>query len=79
MDEFNLADIVSSGDSLMLLKALQKRLARQIDQTDSARDVAALSKQLKDVMEMIDGYDKGQDDSKPTVLELVRSRHRKEA
>lgn len=75
-----LVDIVEDGDSLKLLKALQRRIASQLDRTDSARDVAALSKQLRDVTIEIDNYRAEADAaSTTTVLELVRKRHKKEA
>lgn len=75
-----LVEIVEDGDSLKLLKALQRRIASQLDRTDSARDVAALSKQLRDVTIEIDNYRAEADAaSTTTVLELVRKRHKKEA
>lgn len=75
-----LVDIVEDGDSLKLLKALQRRIASQLDRTDSARDVAALSKQLRDVTIEIDNYRAEADAaSTTTVLELVRKKHKKEA
>ena len=75
-----LVDVLEDGDSLKLLKALQRRIASQLDRTDSARDVAALSKQLRDVTIEIDNYRAEEDAaSTTTVLELVRKRHKKEA
>ena len=75
-----LVDVLEDGDSLKLLKALQRRIASQLDRTDSARDVAALSKQLRDVTIEIDNYRAEADAaSTTTVLELVRKRHKKEA
>ncbi|NNU27975.1 hypothetical protein [Isoptericola sediminis] len=41
------------GDELAALVALRDRLARQIDETNSARDVAALSRMLDRVLERI--------------------------
>lgn len=76
----SLVDIVNEGDSLKLLKALQKRIALQLDRTDSARDVAALSKQLRDVTIEIDNYQaESNAAATTTVLELVRKKHKKEA
>lgn len=75
-----LVEIVEDGDSLKLLKALQRRIASQLDRTDSARDVAALSKQLRDVTIEIDNYRaEAEAASTTTVLELVRKKHKKEA
>lgn len=42
------------GDRLRTLRALRDRLAREIDETRSARDVAALSRQLTEVLAEID-------------------------
>lgn len=75
-----LVDVLEDGDSLKLLKALQRRIASQLDRTDSARDVAALSKQLRDVTIEIDNYRaEAEAASTTTVLELVRKKHKKEA
>lgn len=76
----SLRELAEAGDSLALLKALQRRIATQLDRTDSARDVAALSKQLRDVTREIEDYEPSVDESpKTTTLELVRSKHKKGA
>jgi hypothetical protein len=49
-----LADVASRGDRLETLRALRDRLARELDLTASARDVAALSRQLTDVLQQIE-------------------------
>lgn len=46
----SLHDVAAKGDRLDTLRTLRNRLAQQIDETDSARDVAALSRQLTDVL-----------------------------
>lgn len=43
-----------NGSRLEALRALRDRLAAEIDATRSARDVAALSRQLTDVLAQID-------------------------
>lgn len=48
-----LADAAASEDQGRTLRALRDRLAAQIDACDSARDVAALSARLVDVLEAI--------------------------
>lgn len=53
MDTPRLADAVT-GSRLEALRALRDRLADDIDKTRSARDVAALSRQLTEVLEQID-------------------------
>ena len=51
-----LAETVQRGDSLASLQALRDRLAAQLDATSSARDVAALSRQLTDVLARIESF-----------------------
>ncbi len=76
----SLRELAEAGDSLALLKALQRRIAAQLDRTDSARDVAALSKQLRDVTREIEEYEPSVEMApKTTALELVRSKHKKGA
>ena len=50
----DLASAAASGDRLTALQALRDRLATEIDVTVSARDVAALSARLVDVLAQID-------------------------
>jgi len=50
----SLADAASTGDRLRALEALRDRLATDLDQTVSGRDVAALSQRLMDVLAQID-------------------------
>lgn len=50
----SLAAAAKAGARLGTLRALRDRLARQIDGTDSARDVASLSQRLMDVLVQID-------------------------
>lgn len=53
----SLVEITCSGDRLGTLRALRDRIALQIDETDSARDVAALAQRLMDVLEQIEHLD----------------------
>lgn len=48
-----LIDAAKSGDRLATLIALRDRLADEIENTTSGRDLAALSKQLTDVLTQI--------------------------
>lgn len=48
-----LADIVAKNNELETLKALQMKVAQTLDSTKSARDIAALSKQLREITEKI--------------------------
>lgn len=50
----SLARVASAGDRLKTLEALRDRIAEEIDRTRSARDVAALSRQLTDVLAQIE-------------------------
>lgn len=50
----NLPDAAGSGDSLAALRALRDRLAAEIHECESARDVAALSRQFRDTLTEID-------------------------
>lgn len=49
----DISSAAASGSELETLTALRDRLAWQIDVSDSARDVAALSARLVDVIERI--------------------------
>lgn len=50
----DLLSAVSSNDRRLALVALRDSLAAAIDNTDSGRDIAALSKRLMEVMAEID-------------------------
>lgn len=53
----------ASGTRLETLKALRDKLAGQIDDSDSGRDVAALSRQLTDVLIQIEDMEAGRQGS----------------
>ena len=55
----------SSGSRLVALRALRDRLARDLDETDSKRDVASLSQRLMDVLVQIDELGGGVAEVKP--------------
>jgi len=65
----SLADVASSGDRLKTLQALRDRLAEEIDRTASARDVAALSARLTDVLEQIAELDT--DEKEDDLAQLI--------
>ena len=48
-----ISDIVEKGSEIDTLKALRLKLAITIDESKSGRDIAALSKQLREVNEKI--------------------------
>ena len=51
------APVAAEGDQLNTLIALRDRLAHELDVTRSARDVAALSRQLTEVLALIADLD----------------------
>lgn len=55
MNTYNkpLIEAIEDPNSLTMLRALQYKLAATIDSTKSARDIAALSRQLREVTERI--------------------------
>lgn len=50
----SLHEVAQGGDRAATLMALRDEIAAQIDATDSGRDVAALSRQLTDVLMQIE-------------------------
>jgi hypothetical protein len=54
----DIAAAAQTGDQLAALTALRDRLAREIDECDSAKDIPALSRQLVDVMARIEAMTK---------------------
>ncbi len=69
---------------LLGLKALRDKLAKELDSCKSGRDIASLSKQLRETMEEIETAEREQgvvvEMKKPqTALELIRTKHTKEA
>lgn len=64
----------ASGDRLATLRDLRDVLALTIVETDSARDVAALSRQLTDVLEQIDTVLKADPEKKGTALDEISKR-----
>lgn len=63
---------VASGDHKRALIALRDRLAGAIDVSQSARDVAALSQRLMDVLEQLAGFPAEASGKPKTPLEAVR-------
>jgi hypothetical protein len=74
----SLSNLVSEGDDLEMLKCLRLNIARQLEDTESGRDMAALSKQFMDVTKEIRALEK----SKPkpdrrTALDDARNKRKK--
>lgn len=66
-----LAPAAATGDRLVALRQLRAVLAAQIDACESARDLAALSRQFTDVLAQIAELESGAPAEKTTVLEDV--------
>lgn len=76
MNEYNnIAEIVENGNELETLRALQMKLARTIDASNSGRDIAALSRQLQTVTGRIRELEalEAQSDN---VLDQIIAKHR---
>lgn len=67
-------DVAPKGNELETLKVLRDRLAAAIDETDSARDIAALSRQMTDVLERIEEVKSRDNTTNISSLESIRSR-----
>lgn len=69
-----LAEVVADNDHEASLKALRDRVAAQIDETDSARDVAALSNRLQDILTQLAEITSGGATRKGTALDELQER-----
>lgn len=75
----SLSDLVNEdGDELEMLKCLRHGIALQLEETDSGRDMAALSKQFMDITKEIRALEKSR--PKPdrrTALDEARNKRKK--
>ena len=71
-----LADIVAKNGKLETLKALQMKVAQTLDNTTSARDIAPLVKQLRELTSEITDYYGGSyyDDEIAGIIERCQSK-----
>lgn len=67
-----LADIVAKNDELETLKALQMKVATTLDSTTSARDIAPLVKQLRELTEKVTQL--GGNERNDAITEILRER-----
>ena len=67
-----LLEAVRTGDRRTALVALRDAVAETIDAKDSARDIAALSKRLMEVMAEIDALPDPEDEASP--LDAARNK-----
>lgn len=65
----NLIDAARSGDRRETLEALRDKLAASIQDCESGRDVAALSKRLMEVMAELDALPERSDDDELAELQ----------
>ena len=66
----SLAAVAKTGDHIKTLYALRDKLASSIDESKSARDIAALSRQITEVMALIEKA-KPPDKKKVTPLDAA--------
>jgi hypothetical protein len=70
----DLVGAAASGDRVRALRSLRDVVARTIAGTDSARDVAALSRQLTDVLAQIEAAEKAEPEKKGSPLDELQNR-----
>ena len=73
-NDIKILDTLEKGSELTTLKALQHKIAATIDESNSGRDIAALSKQLREVTEKIANLDEIESNG-DTVLNQVLRKH----
>ena len=66
--------VASTGNRLETLRSLRDLLAKQVQQTDSGRDVAALSQRLMDVLGQIDVLSAGEKSEGTPLDEFTKRR-----
>lgn len=72
--DITILNTLDKGSELTTLKALQRKIAATIDKSNSGRDIAALSKQLREVTEKISSLEE-QENNGDTVLDEIIKRH----
>lgn len=70
----SLVESVRSGSRLAALRALRDVIAETVAKTDSARDVASLSRQLMDVLGQIEAVEKTGPEERGTPLDELEKR-----
>lgn len=74
----SLPQLTEDGDEIAMLKCLRLGIARQLDQTDSARDTAALSRQYMDITREIRALEKARPNpNRRTALDEARNKRKK--
>lgn len=72
----SLAVVVAAGDRVKSLRALRDRLAADIDDCGSLRDLASLSQRLMDVLAQIEACETARPEAEGTALDELSSRRR---
>lgn len=73
-----LSALAEGGNDLEMLKCLRLGIARQLEETDSGRDMAALSKQFMDVTKEIRALERAQPKKdRRTALDDARNKRKK--
>ena len=70
----SLSEAAASGSRIDALRSLRSVLAESIDTCESARDLAALSRQLTDVLTQIEQAEKAAPAKKGTALDELENR-----
>lgn len=73
----DITEAASSGDRLKGLQALRDVIAARIAESESARDVAALSGQMTQILKQIEDLDKASGAKKSKVDELAERRNKR--
>ncbi len=69
-----ISEAAATGDRIQALTALRDRLAVDLDECRSARDVAALSQRLMDVLAQIETAQAAKPEAKGTPLDELKKR-----
>lgn len=70
----SLRDVSGDGERLEQLTALRDILAASIDNCESMRDLAALSRQYRETIREIDAIESGEDDGDEIAAIILRHR-----
>lgn len=71
-----ISKVAPSGDRLKTLETLRDVIAETIDGTNSARDIAALSRQMTEVLAEIDEIKKAEGADQISTIDEIRNRFR---
>lgn len=75
-EDIKILDTLEKGSELETLKALQHKIAATIDESNSGRDIAALSKQLREVTEKIANLDEIESNGDTVLSQVLRKHNR---